>query len=255
VGRWLSEDPISFSAGDNNLYRYSRNQPTFVVDPTGLFETVPGNMTAAQRATLEETERETGRRIGLWLNFLNTVAIFDLEQQMGARQFRQPEFGRKLDNFKRGIANNLDLIRYAIAESRYTLKVDPRMNRKNWAETNRGSGGRRVLAWLGGGSGGRYGRVGSGVVYISFNSEKFFKEGLNTRCGVFADEMSHYACQTSQDQDWVQPTQNPEASVGVDRIYFDMVQRGENDFSVRSIFWEYVNMSITKAIQRQRPRG
>ena len=36
TGRWLSEDPISFSAGDANLYRYVNNGPTYASDPSGL---------------------------------------------------------------------------------------------------------------------------------------------------------------------------------------------------------------------------
>jgi RHS repeat-associated protein len=35
AGRWLSEDPISFSAGDTNLVRYVRNSPTLAVDAAG----------------------------------------------------------------------------------------------------------------------------------------------------------------------------------------------------------------------------
>jgi RHS repeat-associated protein len=35
IGRWLSEDPIGFTAGDTNLYRYVNNGPTMAVDPTG----------------------------------------------------------------------------------------------------------------------------------------------------------------------------------------------------------------------------
>jgi RHS repeat-associated protein len=36
VGRWISEDPIGFAAGDANLYRYVQNIPTSLVDPLGL---------------------------------------------------------------------------------------------------------------------------------------------------------------------------------------------------------------------------
>jgi RHS repeat-associated protein len=36
VGRWLSEDPIGFAAGDANLYRYVGNEPTMGTDATGL---------------------------------------------------------------------------------------------------------------------------------------------------------------------------------------------------------------------------
>ncbi len=36
IGRWLSEDPIGFEAGDSNLYRYVANNPTNHTDPSGL---------------------------------------------------------------------------------------------------------------------------------------------------------------------------------------------------------------------------
>ena len=36
VGRWLSEDPDGFTAGDPNLYRYVTNSPGMYTDPSGL---------------------------------------------------------------------------------------------------------------------------------------------------------------------------------------------------------------------------
>ena len=36
TGRWMSEDPIAFSGGDVNLYRYVGNDATGATDPTGL---------------------------------------------------------------------------------------------------------------------------------------------------------------------------------------------------------------------------
>jgi len=36
-GRFISEDPIGFAAGDANLYRYCGNSPTNATDPTGQF--------------------------------------------------------------------------------------------------------------------------------------------------------------------------------------------------------------------------
>ncbi|MCX7428755.1 MAG: RHS repeat-associated core domain-containing protein [Planctomycetia bacterium] len=36
VGRWLSEDPIGYDAADMNLYRYVDNNPTALVDPSGM---------------------------------------------------------------------------------------------------------------------------------------------------------------------------------------------------------------------------
>ncbi len=41
VGRWTSQDPLSFSAGDTNLYRYVNNQPTDATDPDGLQSMYP----------------------------------------------------------------------------------------------------------------------------------------------------------------------------------------------------------------------
>ena len=37
-GRFISQDPIGFSAGDANLYRYVANSPTIAIDPDGLQE-------------------------------------------------------------------------------------------------------------------------------------------------------------------------------------------------------------------------
>jgi RHS repeat-associated protein len=39
TGRWISQDPIGFAAGDANLYRYVGNHPTYATDPSGLAET------------------------------------------------------------------------------------------------------------------------------------------------------------------------------------------------------------------------
>ncbi len=36
TGRWISQDPLGFDAGDSNLYRYVTNRPTDQVDPSGL---------------------------------------------------------------------------------------------------------------------------------------------------------------------------------------------------------------------------
>jgi RHS repeat-associated protein len=37
IGRWTQEDPIGYSAGDSNLYRYVGNSPVNAADPSGLF--------------------------------------------------------------------------------------------------------------------------------------------------------------------------------------------------------------------------
>jgi len=35
TGRWISQDPLGFDAGDSNLYRYVHNEPTNRTDPSG----------------------------------------------------------------------------------------------------------------------------------------------------------------------------------------------------------------------------
>ncbi|GAB6184561.1 RHS repeat domain-containing protein [Thermopirellula anaerolimosa] len=42
VGRWLSEDPIGYDAGDGNLYRYVCNTVLLALDPTGRISTLTG---------------------------------------------------------------------------------------------------------------------------------------------------------------------------------------------------------------------
>ena len=69
VGRWASEDPIGFAAGDANLYRYVGNGPTNGVDPTGL----EGWMTTAWRSTraaagaVRDKLDSHRRQVGEWL--------------------------------------------------------------------------------------------------------------------------------------------------------------------------------------------
>ena len=36
TGRWQSQDPLGFDAGDSNLYRYVNNRPDVATDPSGL---------------------------------------------------------------------------------------------------------------------------------------------------------------------------------------------------------------------------
>ena len=38
TGRWISQDPLGFDAGDSNLYRYVNNGPATVTDPSGSYE-------------------------------------------------------------------------------------------------------------------------------------------------------------------------------------------------------------------------
>ena len=38
LGRWISQDPMGFAAGDSNLYRYVNNKPVMSTDPSGMQE-------------------------------------------------------------------------------------------------------------------------------------------------------------------------------------------------------------------------
>ena len=59
VGRWASEDPIGFAAGDANLNRYVGNESTGWVDPSGLLPVggiVGGDATAGETGVDFEQE-------------------------------------------------------------------------------------------------------------------------------------------------------------------------------------------------------
>jgi RHS repeat-associated protein len=43
TGRWTAKDPILFSGGDTNLYRYVFNDPINAIDPQGLYDLPGGN--------------------------------------------------------------------------------------------------------------------------------------------------------------------------------------------------------------------
>ena len=40
TGRWLSQDPLGYWAGDANLYRYVGNDPNIYIDPSGQFQLI-----------------------------------------------------------------------------------------------------------------------------------------------------------------------------------------------------------------------
>jgi RHS repeat-associated protein len=52
-GRWISQDPIGFSAGDVNLYRYVGNGVTGATDPSGLEEDFALEYCRSVRAAIE----------------------------------------------------------------------------------------------------------------------------------------------------------------------------------------------------------
>ena len=76
AGRFLSEDPLGYAAGDTNLYRYAFNSPTHFTDPSGEFiflaplVTWAAGLTAGAAATYFATQAglsavETGVEAGI----------------------------------------------------------------------------------------------------------------------------------------------------------------------------------------------
>jgi RHS repeat-associated protein len=61
VGRWISEDPIGFAAGDGNLTRYVANRTTTRIDPFGQDEQFPG---APQSIEIGVTEPKGSLALG-----------------------------------------------------------------------------------------------------------------------------------------------------------------------------------------------
>jgi RHS repeat-associated protein len=60
TGRFLSQDPIGFGAGDTNLYRYVGNSPTNFIDPSGMLTIViPGGY--GELGTLPQIISSQGR--------------------------------------------------------------------------------------------------------------------------------------------------------------------------------------------------
>ena len=67
IGRWMSQDPLGFDAGDSNLYRYVNNRPDLATDPSGLWSIVRNHNNFLADATAEkgDTIEKLAIKIGL----------------------------------------------------------------------------------------------------------------------------------------------------------------------------------------------
>jgi RHS repeat-associated protein len=52
TGRWISQDPLGFDAGDSNLYRYVNNNPTLATDPSGFIPFPAGTVINAYNGNI-----------------------------------------------------------------------------------------------------------------------------------------------------------------------------------------------------------
>ena len=83
TGRWMSEDPIAFSGGDPDLYRYVGNDATNATDPTGMDRYViggkcDGDPTEHSRLAVDLWEKKDG----VWVNV--GIATYELGGRDGS---------------------------------------------------------------------------------------------------------------------------------------------------------------------------
>jgi RHS repeat-associated protein len=84
TGKWLSDDPIGFAAGDADLYRYVGNDPANYTDPSGLWKITrdPSSQTATAVSENRDTLDSLATTLGLnssefqkWLGGPATVKL------------------------------------------------------------------------------------------------------------------------------------------------------------------------------------
>jgi uncharacterized protein RhaS with RHS repeats len=90
VGRWLSEDPLGFAAGETNVYRYVGNQPTDLIDPSGLIK--------------KSSDSLTVRLVQELLNGIN--GLITVEQDL---KDRSATIKKAIDDYLKKHRNNKDL--------------------------------------------------------------------------------------------------------------------------------------------------
>ncbi|MCO8124106.1 RHS repeat-associated core domain-containing protein, partial [Stieleria sp. TO1_6] len=111
-GRFISQDPIGFAAGDANLYRYVGNGPTDAVDPNGLEELNLLDHLTASNGTRTETLQ--------LLDYAIQLRKIDSLQaaQSESRRNLFAEYGRAAENpFLSNRGTTLDQYQLLIGES------------------------------------------------------------------------------------------------------------------------------------------
>jgi RHS repeat-associated protein len=104
VGRWISEDPIGFAGGDDNLSRYVLNQPSSLVDPSGES---PESM-AIRRAVTRNAYRLFKKR----LKDLTSSGMVQIHHVVLQKFFDDPKLGpflKKIGVFKHDLCNTIPL--------------------------------------------------------------------------------------------------------------------------------------------------
>lgn len=90
LGRWISQDPMGFDAGDANLYRYVGNHGTYATDPSGLQDYSDARLQQIERLIeISDDERKVLDR------YLQNTSIVDRDLAITANNA-----GRKNNDFK-----------------------------------------------------------------------------------------------------------------------------------------------------------
>lgn len=79
TGQWISQDPLGFDAGDENLYRYVGNTVLVFSDPSGLEERTWGRFLYEEVNPWgfgETRGKQIGEGIGAWANIPNDIRRF-----------------------------------------------------------------------------------------------------------------------------------------------------------------------------------
>ncbi len=71
LGKWTTQDPEGFAAGDWDLYRYVGNNATDAVDPSGMYFIAVGNANATAWEASLEKDHGLNRERSLW----ETIAV------------------------------------------------------------------------------------------------------------------------------------------------------------------------------------
>ena len=94
VGRWISEDPIGFAAGDSNLARYVGNEVTSAKDPSGHVATTgasQGDHTEDELPDVKRTPGHTGKGSKLKKRKHEDAAGRRASEQMNTRRRKARE--------------------------------------------------------------------------------------------------------------------------------------------------------------------
>jgi RHS repeat-associated protein len=112
TGRWTSQDPLGFDAGDSNLYRYVQNNATNASDPTGCQERLPLPVLSLDRTSPPDTFNHQGTGISLseetqqWLRAL-VVPLGKGESLEGTVEVRK---GKGLGTGDENITLNVNIL-------------------------------------------------------------------------------------------------------------------------------------------------